>query len=204
LVEQWFEAHVFFADNQANNTPHILQEIVKHCADELESKNMRKTFHYLFEPRIDRKPGFEILFRIEAKENIQLEDIEKIVIERIDQFLHLTDGKQITKDYAGEAPSFGQDGWELTKQLFEIGSKIAIGQLTESFRKGEKFGPGKLVHCFLNQHMVNEEMFHADKIIGRVLITLGVSSVTPEVENRARSLLEEALNKFRSGQIRML
>ena len=39
MVEQWFEAHVYFADNQANNAPHILREVVKHCADELESKN---------------------------------------------------------------------------------------------------------------------------------------------------------------------
>jgi len=31
--------HIFFADNQANNAPHILQEVVKCCADELESKN---------------------------------------------------------------------------------------------------------------------------------------------------------------------
>lgn len=204
MVEQWLEGHIFFADNQANNHPHILQEVVKYCADELESKNMRKTFHYLFEPRIDRKPGFEILFRIEAREDLDLDEIEKIVIERIDQFLHLIDGKRITRGYHGEASGFGQDGWGLTKQLFEIGSEIAIGQLSGGFRKGEKFSPGKLVHCFLNQHMVNEEMFHADKLVGRVLITLGVSSVTPEVEGRARNLLEEALNNFRSGQIRML
>jgi hypothetical protein len=204
MVEQWLEAHIFFRNNQEGNVPLVLQEVVRYCADDLESKNMRKTFHYLLEPRIDGKPGFEILFRIEVRENTNLDEIEKIVIKRIDQFLHLVDGKRITKGYHGEAEGFGQDGWELTKQLFEIGSKIAIGQLSESFRKGEKFSPGKLVHCFLNQQMINEEMFHADKLVGRVLITLGVSSVTREVENRAKGLLEEALNKFRSSQIRML
>ena len=206
MVEQWLEAHIFFTEDQASNVPLILQELVKYCADELESGNKRKTFHYLFEPRIDGNPKFEILFRIEAKENISLDEIEETVIERVDQFLHLVDGRQITREYHGEAGAdgFGQDGWELTKQLFEIGSKIAIGRLSESFRKGEKFVPGKLVHCFLNQQRVNEEIFHAVQLIGRVMITLGVSSVTPEVERRARRLLEEALTTVRSSQIRML
>jgi hypothetical protein len=204
MVEQWLEAHIFFANNQANNVPLILREIVKYCADEFESRKKRKTFHYLFEPRIDGKLGFEILFRIEMRESVNLDEMEEIVVGRIDRFLHLVDGKRITKGYPGEVDGFGQDGWELTKQLFEIGSKIAIGKISENFRKGEKFTPGKLVHCFLIQHMVNEEMFHAVELVGRVLIHLHSNTVTTEVENRARRLLEEALKKLKSSPIRML
>jgi len=50
---------------------------VKYCADKLESRQMRKTFHYLFEPRIDGKFGFEILFRIEARESVCLDEMKK-------------------------------------------------------------------------------------------------------------------------------
>jgi len=204
MIEEWLEAHIFFTSNQIKIVPIILQEVVKHCADELQSRNMLKTFHYLFEPRIDRRDGFEMLFRIEARENISMDEIEKIIIGRIEQFLHLIDGKQITKYYHGEEDGFGQDGWQLTKQLFEIGSKIAIGRLSDTFRKGEKFNPGKLVHCFLNQQMVNEEVFHSVELIGRTIITLGIDSVTPEVESRAKHQLEEALNRLKSTKIRKL
>ncbi|MBO3842191.1 MAG: hypothetical protein FGF48_07225 [Candidatus Brockarchaeota archaeon] len=206
MVEKWLEAHIFFTDDQRNSISIVLQEVVKYCADELKSRNMRKTFHYLFEPRIDNKPGFEILFRAEAQENISLDEMERIVRERIDHFLHLIDGEQITKGYHGEASDseFGPDGWQLTKQFLEVGSEIAIGRFSAAFRKGEKFHPGKLVHCFLNQQRVDEEKFHADALIGRVIITLHATSVTHEVESRAGNLLGEALNRLRSQQIRFL
>lgn len=200
MVEEWLEVHIFFTSNQSNNVPIVLLKVVKYCADELQSRNMRKTFHYLFEPRIDRRTGFEMLFRIETRENISTDEIENIIIGRIEQFLNLIDGKQITKDYHGEEDGFGQDGWQLTKQLFEMGSEIAIGRFSDTFRKDEKFNPGKLVHCFLNQQMVNEEVFHSVELIGRAIITLGIDSVTPEVESRAKHQLEEALNKLKSGK----
>jgi len=204
MVEKWLEVHIFFAEDQSNNVPNILRDVVKYCADKFESEGKRKSFHYLFEPRIDGNLGFEILLRIEAKEDTSLDELERAVVDRIEEFLQLVNGKQITKDYHGEASDFGEDGWELTKQLFEIGSKIAIGQLVENFRKGEKFVPGKLMHCFLNQHRVNEEKFHATQLVGRVLITLNASSVTNDVENRARRLLEEAITAIRSSQIRRI
>jgi hypothetical protein len=204
MVEKWLEVHIFFAENQSNNVPTILRDVVKHCADIFESEGKRKSFHYLFEPRIDGNPGFEILYRIEAKEDTSLDELEGTVTDRMKEFLQLVNGRRFTKDYHGEATDFGEDGWELTKQLFEIGSEIAIGQLTADFRKGEKFLPGKLLHCFLNQNSVNEEKFHATQLVGRTLITLKSNSVTDEVENRARKLLEEAITTLRASQIRRI
>lgn len=204
MVEEWLEAHIFFANNQANNASSILQEVVKFLADDLDAKNIRKTYHFLFEPRIDGNPGFEILFRIESSESVSLNEIEEEVIAKIHQYSHLNDGYRITKNYHGEADGFGQDGWELTKQFFEIGSKIAIGRLSPSFNKGDKFIPGKLIHCYLSQNSVNEEVFHAIELVGRVLINLHANAVTTEVEEKAKNRLEEALNKVKSSPIKMV
>jgi hypothetical protein len=162
---------------------------------------MRKTYHFLIEPRIDGKPGFETLFRIEAKDEACLHEVREMLVRRVSQFDHITDGKQITEGYHGEAEDYGEDGWELTKQLFEIGSEISIGLLSDSFRKGKKLQSGKLVHCFLLQQGVDEEAFHASALVGRVMVHLRNHSVSPEVEKRTRYLLEQALDKARSSRL---
>lgn len=201
MVERWLEAHIFFTNELIKNVQQILSNIIQYCADQLESKQMRKTFHYLFEPRIDGQEGIEILFRIEVRNNTSLKDVEKLISNRLSQLEHLIDGNKIIRDYQGEAIGFGEDGWELTKQMFEIGSKIAIGQTDAGFKKGEKFGQGKLIHCFLNQQMINEAEFHADALVSRILVKLRSRSVTRDVETNIRNLIEATLNKWKSSKI---
>ena len=48
----------------------ILLEVIKHCVYDLRRRGLMKTYHYLFEPRVDEKPGLEVLFRVEAKEKV--------------------------------------------------------------------------------------------------------------------------------------
>lgn len=204
MTEVWLEVHLLLTDQQRGNVPLILQEIVKYCADELKSRKMRKTFHYFFEPRIDGRPGFEILFRIEVMDYVDLNDVEKIITARINQYTNLIDGVLIKRNYHGEVNDYGEDGWELAKLFFEIGSEIAIGMFSENFRKGRKFNVGKFVHCFLNQQGVDEEIFHANALIGRAMINLGVTSMTQEVEERVRKILERVLNEWRRARIEFL
>lgn len=211
MTEKWLQAHIYFTNEQFNDINKsdirsVLKEVVKHCADFLNSKDMRKTYHYLIEGRTDEKPGVELLLRVEAKEGVDLDDIKEKVEGRIKEYEALTDGWKIDKDFdsPGHIRDFGQDGWELTKQLFEIGSEIAIGGQSKSFIKSGEFNRGKLIHCFLNQHLkstVDEAEFHADCFVERLVVfrryvLKDENSEFSIIEKHVDQILEKYLEKW--------
>ena len=207
MIEKWLEAHILFSPHQISDfrtIKTILLEVVKYCVRKLRQRGLVKTYHYFFEPRIDGKPGLEVLFRVEGKENAGLNEIESLIIEHINRFRRLIDDYVINKSYQGEIEGYGKDGWILAKKFFEIGSDIALAIYSEKLDKREKFNPGKLIHCFLNQLAINEEKFHALQLVERAALSLHAMSVTPEVAKRARMKLEEAIGELRGRTFRIL
>ena len=200
MAERWLEIHILFSQHQISNfrtIKTILLEVIKYCVYELRQRGFMRTYHYFFEPRVDKKPGLEVLFRVEPKGDEDLSNIEKSIVERIEQFRSLIDGYVINKSYQGEIEGYGRDGWMLAKRFFEIGSDIALAMYSENLDKREKFNPGKLIHCFLNQLAIDEEKFYALQLVGRAVIALHTTSVTQEVAERARVKLEEVISELR-------
>jgi len=211
MVEKWLEVHILFSQYQISDfriVKTILLEVVKYCVYELRRKGLMNTYHYFFEPRVDKKPGLEVLFRVEAKEDVDLSNIENLIVERIEHFRSLIDDYVINKSYQGEIEGYGKDGWMLAKKFFEIGSDIALAIYSEDLDKREKFNPGKLIHCLLNQLALiikfDEERFYALQLVGRAAIALHTMSVTPEVAERARMKLEEAIGELKGRTFRIL
>ena len=67
MVEKWLEAHILFSPHQISDfrtIKTILLEVLKYCARKLRQRGLMKTYHYFFEPRINSKPGLEVLFRV--------------------------------------------------------------------------------------------------------------------------------------------
>ena len=87
---------------------------------------------------------------------------------------------------------------------FEIGSDTALAVYSEDLDKKEKFNPGKLIHCFLNQLAIDEEKFYALQLVGRCVIALHARSVTREVAERAKRRLEEAIREMEGKPLRFL
>jgi len=114
----------------------------------------------------------------------------------------LIDDYVINKSYQGEIEGYGKDGWILAKKFFEIGSDIALAIYSEKLDKREKFNPGKLIHCFLDQLANDEEKFYALQLVGRAMIALNAKSITPEVAERAKIKLEEVLNELRGKEFK--
>ena len=207
MVEKWLEVHILFSQHQISNfrtIKTILLEVIRHCVHELRQGELIKTYHYLFEPRVDKKPGLEVLFRVEAKENAGLDEIKNLITQRIEQFKESIDNYIICEGYEGEIEGYGKDGWRLAKKFFEIGSDIALAAYSEDLDKREKFNPGKLIHCFLNQLAINEERFHALQLVKRCVIALHARSVTREVTERARRKLEEAIKELEGKPLRFI
>ena len=207
MVERWLEIHILFSQHQISNfrtIKTILLEVVKYCVHELRQRGLMKTYHYFFEPRVDKKPGLEVLFRVEVKENANLSKIKDLITQRIEQFRSLIDNYIVSEGYKGEIGGYGKDGWLLAKKFFEIGSDIALAIYSENLDKKEKFNPGKLIHCFLNQLAIDEEKFYALQLVGRGVITLHAKCVTPEVEERAKRRLEEAIRELKGKNLRFL
>jgi len=206
MTEKWLEAHILFSQHQTEfrTLKTVLLGVVKHCAHELRWRGLIKTYHYFFEPRVNGKPGVEVLFRVEAGENTSLDEIKDLITQRIEEFRGLVDDYVISEGYEGEAEGYGKDGWLLAKKFFEIGSDIALAMYSEGLEKGEKFIPDKLIHCFLNQLAIDEERFYARRLVERCATMLRAGSVTQEVAERARKKLEEAIREMEGRPLRPL
>jgi len=138
MVERWLEIHILFSPHQISNfrtIETVLLEVVKYCVHELRQRGLMKTYHYFFEPRVDKKPGLEVLFRIEVKENANLGKIKDLITQRIEQFRSLIDNYIVSEDYKSEIGGYGKDGWILAKKFFEIGSDIALAIYSEDLDK---------------------------------------------------------------------
>jgi hypothetical protein len=70
---------------------------------------------------------------------------------------------KIDTEYKDEVDSFGEDGWEIAKRLFEYTCRAAVHIKTG---RGEKlFRETKFIHCFLNQcgyDSLKESAFHSN------------------------------------------
>lgn len=69
---------------------------------------------------------------------------------------------RIDTDYKDEIESFGEDGWQIAKKIFEYTSRAAVhiktGKAENLFRET------KFIHCFLNQcgyDSLKESAFHS-------------------------------------------
>ena len=206
MTEKWLEVHILFPQHQASSRTikTVLLGVVKHCVHELRRKELIKTYHYFFERRVDGKPGVEVLFRVEAGENVSLDEIKDLITQRIEEFRDLIDDYIVSESYEGEAEGYGKDGWLLAKKFFEIGSDIALAMYSEDLEKGEKLIPDKLIHCFLNQLAIDEERFYARRLVERCATMLRAGSVTQEVAERARKKLEEAIREMEGRPLRLL
>ena len=206
MTEKWLEVHILFSQHQASSRTikTVLLGVIKRCVHELRRRGLIKTYHYFFERRVDGKPGVEVLFRVEAKENVSLDEIKDLITQRIEEFRDLIDDYVLSEGYEGEVEGYGRGGWLLAKKFFEIGSDIALAMYSEGLEKGEKFIPSKLVHCFLNQLAIDEERFYARRLVERCATMLRAGSVTQEVVERARKKLEEAIRELEGRPLRLL
>ena len=135
MSERWLEVHILFSQHQIRAIKTILLKVIKHCVYELRQRGLIKTYHYLFERRVDEKPGLEVLFRVESEENASLGEIKDLITQRIEQFRSLIDNYIVSEDYKSEIGGYGKDGWILAKKFFEIGSDIALAIYSEDLDK---------------------------------------------------------------------
>lgn len=125
----------------------LFLNFVKPVIEGIEQKDNLDTFHFFFEP----SPHF--LLRIKPKDIILL-DIKNLArknLVNIESFIEeKPDEKTFSSKYQGEIEQYGEDGWKIAKNIFEIGSRVAIALYTPQFKGGKEFTAGKFVHCFLN------------------------------------------------------
>jgi len=174
---------------------------------ELESQGIINTFHLLFED----EPQF--FLRIEPNSPDESEKVKHVVKEyptAIRDLLVAHPEQQELATYPGEAEDYGEDGWLIAKRVFEIGGRMAIGQIDSAFRKGGKFEEGKILHCFLNsigcgvsglfrndKFVTRETIFHLKQFTGRMLVIRDKRSLDPETEQEIEELVDDEIHQWK-------
>ena len=192
MAEEWVEAGIWFRNEVALRD--IVLGITKPIASRLRGEDWVRSFHYFFED------DPHLLFRVEVGDDERV-DVAKDLVKKVldEDARQIIDEFDVDRPYAGEAESYGENGWNIAKRVFELGSRMAISLFDEKFDRGKSFQQTKLIHCFLNPQGVQEADFHLDTFIGRVLIESGktkLDQVAREaIERQFARALEERGNR---------
>jgi len=144
MAEKWIETKIWFKEkileknDKYSRLLNTFNKIIK------ENREKIIGFHYFFEPNPD------MLFRIELKDSTTHEQIENFIRNELNS-LEFIEKLEFNQKYIGEESSFGEEGWKIAKQFFEISSKFAISQVNPNFKTGKEYTDEKLIHCFCNQ-----------------------------------------------------
>jgi len=205
--EIWVETTVWIKDFDPERHRRLLLEFVKPIIQDLENKNLVETFHTLFEP------GLRFLLRIKPKAEDRVAEVRSTVkkyLPNIQDFLVQKTERDLFTEYRGEAEDFGEDGWTITKKVFEMGGRMAIANFDPNFKKGRKFHDEKLLHCFLNsighsifirhirgKPVTSEALFHLNQFIGRILIIRGKRSIDSATAAEIKDLIENQIEELK-------
>lgn len=205
--EHWVESHLNLSPDQTrqDHIGRLLNLVIRPTVDRHAASI--KTFHLLTEPRTDDQPGVRILFRVELHETDSKDRIADALRQALSQNEDLVDRYHLTLDYPGEGEDYGADGWDLMKRLMQIGSEISLARLDPDADLRRKFVQGKLVHCYLNSQMVDEEAFHLAQFVNRCVIQTAMekhgtvteealTDAIPDAQDRARRRLEAVLDSL--------
>ena len=211
MGEIWVEATLRLGRFDQVGHKRLILNFVKPVIEDLEDKDVLDTFHFLFEP------GPRLLLRIQPKAENNVQEIRETVrnfLTEIQGLIVQDPAQELFTPYGGEAEDFGEDGWMITKRVFEMGSRMAIGKLDQEFRKGRKFEEGKLLHCFLNsighgilvvnrggRPVTSEALFHLNGFLGRMLIIRGKRIMDNDTESEARGLIEEQIQWWKKNPL---
>jgi hypothetical protein len=214
MNEYWVQTNLWFKKLDATCFQRLLLEFVRPTINELESQSIIKTFHFLFEP----DPHF--FLRIEPNSPNQSEKVRQVIkkfLPAIRDLLVAHPEEQEFTSYPGEAGDYGEDGWTITKKVFEMGSKMAIAQIDSASKKGRKFDEGKILHCFLNsigysvfaiskngKFVTREAMFHLKQFIARMLIIRSKRSLDSETEQETRKLVDDEISQWKGKTMEII
>lgn len=214
MNESWVQTNLWFKKLDATGFQRLLLEFVSPTIKELESQDIIKTFHFLFEP----DPHF--FLRIEPNSPNESERVKQVIKEYLSGIRDLLVAhpeEQEFTSYPGEAGDYGEDGWLVARKVFEMGSRMAIGQLDSAFRKGRKFEEGKILHCFLNsigcgvfglsrndKFVTREAIFHLRQFMGRMLIIRDKKSLDLETEQEIRGLVDDEIDQWKGKTIEII
>jgi hypothetical protein len=207
MNESWVQTNLWFKKLDVTCFQRLLLEFVSPTIKELESRGIIKTFHFLFES----DPHF--FLRIEPNSPNDSERVKEVVkkfLSGIRDLMVAHPEEQEFTSYPGEAGDYGEDGWVIAKKVFEMGGRMAIGQVDSAFRKGRKFEEGKILHCFLNsigcgvsglssngKFVTREAVFHLRQFIGRMLIIRGKRSLDPEIGQEITGLVDDEIDQWK-------
>jgi hypothetical protein len=214
MNESWVQTNLWFKNLDATCFRRLLLEFVSPTIKELESRGIIKTFHFLFES----DPHF--FLRIEPNlpnESERVKEVVKKFLSGIRDLLVAHPEEQEFTSYLGEAGDYGEDGWVIAKKVFEMGGRMAIGQIDSAFGKGRKFEEGKILHCFLNsigrgvsgswrngKFVTREAVFHLEQFIGRVLIIRDKKGLDSETEREIRGLVDDEIDQWKGKTIEII
>lgn len=145
MNEQWMESRLWFSKFNAECFQRLVLKLIKPVLKDLEETNILETFHFLFEP------GPHLLFRIKPNKTSDFEKVKNVVkgyLKEIQDFIVAKPENELFTVYQGEVKDFGEDVWEIAKKVFEMGSRMAVGQLDPEFKKQKKFDEGKILQLF--------------------------------------------------------
>jgi len=203
MSETWVEATLRLAKFDREGHKRLVLDFVKPVIKSLEEKRVLQTFHFLFES------GPRLLLRMQPKTRDNVDEIKQTVnkhLTNIRDYMVKESVQDPFTSYTGEAADFGEDGWTITKKIFEMGSRMGIAKLDPESKNGRKFVEVKLLHCFLNsighsilavkrqgKFVTSEAFFYLDSFIGRMLIIRDKRVMDPEVAEEIGSLTEEKI-----------
>lgn len=195
---EWFEIKIVTRDKKESEE--VIRSFVKPTVEELEKKELINLFHFF-----RYAPNHYILLRLYGKR----EDIEILIKPRLEK---LKINENINdfefNDYKPEIEKYGEEGWEIAKRLFEIGSKSAFYYM-DNFDKeikpiNEYVEEGKVpVGTWLILHSMLQNMGHftSDEVDAYFYSIINRIAGIPEKEERNRILkniigyLEQLKNK---------
>jgi len=209
MSEIWVEATLRLGRIDQEGHKRLILSFVKPVINDLEGKGMLDTFHFLFEP------GPRLLLRIQPEGENNVQEIRQTVrsaLTNVQDLIVQDPAHELFTLYEGEAVDFGEDGWVITKKVFEMGSRMAVAKLDPESRKGRKFDEGKLLHCFLNSTghgsvvvykggrlVTSEALFHLNSFLGRMLIMRGKRIMDDDLANEVRGLIEEQMRWWKEN-----
>jgi hypothetical protein len=144
----------------------FLDDFIKYCDD----YRYCETFHFFIE-NCDKKIDGCLELRMECSDRYSCQypvcesrysaDLASWLINQGDEFKPGVNIK-IDTAYRDETGVFGEDGWQIVKELFEYMSRAAVHIKTG--KAHNLFRETKFIHCFLNQcgyDSLKESAFHS-------------------------------------------
>lgn len=210
MNELWFEFEAQLNYSDLNTHEILLRGFIGPIIKELERRDLLETFHFFFEPNflLRMKPkSTEITDQIHSTIEMYLPNAKDMI----------TPLRSSHGEYTGELEDYGEDGWTITKKVFELGSRMAIALADPNSKKGRKFSAGKLLHCFLNslgysiffkrlndRVVTREALHHLDEFIGRMLILRKKPTMDLEIESEIERLTKDQVSSWRGKSIQLV